>query len=157
MAGAAEIARALLDRCPGIRLVITSRTPLGILGERLVVLDSLTVPAPGASREEVCSAAAVQLLASRLADRGTERAADLVAWPEQDLQTLAEVARRLDGLPLALELAAGRFPDGDLDRLLDLVAAPLDLVADEVDREPRHQSLRAVSYTHLTLPTSDLV
>ncbi len=142
LAGAAEIARALLDRCPGIRLVLTSRTPLGILGERLVVLDSLTVPAPGAAREEVCAAAAVQLLASRLADSGTERAADLEAWSDQDLQMLAEVARRLDGLPLALELAAGRSPDGDLDRLLDVVATPLDLVADELDREPRHQSLR---------------
>ena len=142
LAGVAEIARALLDRCPGIRLVLTSRTPLGILGERLVVLDSLPVPAPGAAREEVCDSAAVQLLASRLADRGTERAADLEAWVDRDLQTLAEVARRLDGLPLALELAAGRSPGGNLDRLLDVVATPLDLVADELDREPRHQSLR---------------
>jgi predicted ATPase len=68
--------------------------------------------------------------------------ADLEAWVDRDLQTLAEVARRLDGLPLALELAAGRSPGGNLDRLLDVVATPLDLVADELDREPRHQSLR---------------
>ena len=142
LAGAAQIARALLDRCPGIRLVITSRTPLGILGERLVVLDSLPVPAVGATREEICDAAAVQLLASRLADRGSERAADLAAWPDEDLETLAVVARQLDGLPLALELAAGRSSDGDLAQLRDVVTTPLDLVADERDRTPRHQSLR---------------
>jgi predicted ATPase len=84
----AHVVSTWMEKAPLARLVVTSRTPLGVLGERIVEVDALD---PKTS---------LALLANRAAQRG----ADLSADPDAEA-----LAARLDGLPLALELAAGRL------------------------------------------------
>ena len=121
---AAELTRAVLAGCPGVRLVVTSRVPLSVVGERVLPLGPLPV------RD------AVRLLTERLADRGVPTSGTA------ERTVLAEVARRVDGLPLALELVAGRAGAVPVRDLLDVVEHPLDLESDEVGRDARQQSLR---------------
>ena len=121
---AAELARAILAGCPGVRLVVTSRVPLSVVGERVLPLGPLP------ERD------AVRLLTERLADRG------VLTSGAADRTVLAEVVRRVDGLPLALELVAGRARAVPVRDLLDVVEHPLDLESDEVGRDARQQSLR---------------
>ena len=121
---AAELAGAILAGCPGVRLVVTSRVPLSVVGERVLPLRPLPV------RD------AVRLLTERLADRG------VLTSGSAERTVLAEVARRVDGLPLALELVAGRAWAVPVRDLLDVVEHPLDLESDEVGRDARQQSLR---------------
>ena len=121
---AAELTRAILAGCPGVRLVVTSRVPLSVVGERVLPLGPLPV------RD------AVRLLTERLADRG------VLTSGTAERTVLAEVARRVDGLPLALELVAGRAWAVPVRDLLDVVEHPLDLESDEVGRDARQQSLR---------------
>ena len=121
---AAELTRAVLAGCPGVRLVVTSRVPLSVVGERVLPLGPLPV------RD------AVRLLTERLADRGVPTSGTA------ERTVLAEVARRVDGLPLALELVAGRAWAVPVRDLLDVVEHPLDLESDEVGRDARQQSLR---------------
>lgn len=132
----AVLARRLLDDCPGLRFVVTSRVPLEIVGERRVVLGPLACPAPEATPAEIEQAPAVRLLRDRLADEvaGVPSAADH--------QALARIVRRVDGLPLALELVAGHAATHTLAELVELIEAPLDVRADDRDRTPRHRSLR---------------
>ena len=126
LAPAAELARAILAGCPGVRLVVTSRVPLSVVGERVLPLSPLAVPD------------AVRLLRERITDRG----ASPTTWTADDLAVLEEVARRVDGLPLALELVAGRARAVPVRHLLAVVEHPLDLESDEVGRDARQQSLR---------------
>ena len=91
----------LLTECPGVRVLATSREPLHVAAERLVRLAPLRVPAPG-------DAGAADSPAVRLF---TERAQDVQPGFALDAGTTADVValcRRLDGLPLALEIAAAR-------------------------------------------------
>ena len=91
---AAATTLRLLRSCPGLRFVTTSREPLGLSGEIVFRLPSLRV-----------STEAVELFVARA------QAADaLIAYSESDLHTIAEICRRLDGIPLAIELAASRAP-----------------------------------------------
>ncbi|HYN65484.1 MAG TPA: BTAD domain-containing putative transcriptional regulator [Ornithinibacter sp.] len=139
---AAEVAAAVLAGCPDVRLVVTSRTPLAVVGERVVVLEPLATADPEGDLETVRAAPAVRLLAERLADRGCAPTGDLAAWSEADVRVLGRVARRVDGLPLALELVAGSSATVPLGLLLDLVQSPLDLVPDARGLPDRHHSLR---------------
>ena len=123
---AAALAGAILAGCPRVRLVVTSRVPLSVVGERVLPLSPLPV------------ADAVRLLTERLADRGLAPP----AWTAQERRVLAEVARRVDRLPLALELVAGRAAAVPVGDLLDVVERPLDLESDEVGRDDRQHSLR---------------
>ena len=101
----AELVDALRRRLPGLHLVVTSQVPLGLPGEQLDRLQPLAVPSAGAAASEVLSSDAVALLADRVhaLDRrwspGPENAA-----------ALRELCEQLDGLPLALEMAAARVP-----------------------------------------------
>ncbi|WP_370864975.1 BTAD domain-containing putative transcriptional regulator [Nocardioides agariphilus] len=142
LAPVAELAAAVLAGCPGIRLVVASRAPLGVVGERVFPLAPLAVPAPSAAVEAMRSAPAVRLLVARLADRGAA-ASDPAALSSTELTALAEVARRLDGLPLALELVAAHATTATLPDLPDLADRPLELHSREVGRDPRQQSLRS--------------
>ena len=139
---AADVTAAVLAGCPGVRLVVTSRTPLAVVGERVVVLEPLATADPEGDLDAVRAAPAVRLLAERLADRGSAPSADLDAWPDAEVRVLARVARRVDGLPLALELVAGSSATVPVGHLLDLVESPLDLEPDARGLPDRHHSLR---------------
>ncbi|MGW1531815.1 AfsR/SARP family transcriptional regulator [Streptomyces aureus] len=124
---AAHLAEALLERCPGVTVLATSREPLGVPGELLRPVDPL--PEPSALR--------------LLADRGA--AARPGFRVEDDPGAAAEICRRLDGLPLAIELAAARLrmltPRQIADRLDDRFRL---LTSGSRTVLPRQQTLRAV-------------
>ncbi|WP_329299323.1 winged helix-turn-helix domain-containing protein [Streptomyces sp. NBC_00659] len=124
---AAHLAEALLERCPGVTVLATSREPLGVPGELLRPVDPL--PEPVALR--------------LLADRGA--AARPGFRVEDDPGAAAEICRRLDGLPLAIELAAARLrmltPRQIADRLDDRFRL---LTSGSRTVLPRQQTLRAV-------------
>ena len=94
----------MIHRCPDIRILATSREGLGVLGERVWPLRSLATPASTDSTEALASTAAVQLLV----DRATLVAPDFTL-SDANGPAIAEICRRLDGIPLAIELAAARL------------------------------------------------
>jgi class 3 adenylate cyclase len=128
--GCAKIADAVLSRCPRVHLLATSREPLGIGGETLYRVPSLSLPGPGqpglAAAE---SSDAVALFADRARAQGTGLRVD-----EQTAPLVVSICQQLDGMPLAIELAAARLrsmslPDlhgrlGQRFRLLTGAAAP---------------------------------
>jgi predicted ATPase/DNA-binding CsgD family transcriptional regulator len=107
-----------LASCPGLTILVTSRVPLRVSGERRVTVAPLALPAhdAGVSGDEVAGAEAVQLFVVRAgtADPG-------FALTDGNAAAIVEICRRLDGLPLAIELAAARSavlaPAALLDRL----------------------------------------
>src|SRR5262249_51238890 len=120
--------RTLLERCPRLGVLATSRERLGVPGERVISV----APLPD---DDAAAAAAVVLLAERLDGAGAAEGAGPAV--------LVEIARRVDGLPLALELAAVRCRTlGPAE-----VAARLDelsLLTDRTRTDDRHQTLEAV-------------
>ena len=113
----AKLADTLLRGCPGIVLLATSREPLGIDGERVYRVPSLGVPAENADGAEIRGSEAARLLADRAAAQGVRLGED-----EQSARVAARICRRLDGIPLAIELAAARLrvlSADDLETRLD--------------------------------------
>ena len=111
----AKTADALLRRCPRVHLVATSREPLGINGETIYRVPSLSLPAsdgPGSVAPESSDAVALFI------DRARAQGAGLTV-NEETLPVIVSVCRRLDGLPLAIELAAARSRSLSLDGLHD--------------------------------------
>ncbi|MCC5576712.1 AAA family ATPase [Microtetraspora sp. AC03309] len=99
IASAAVLVRRLLDACPGLAVLATSREPLGLTGETLVPLVPLAVPPPGTDLDEAAGYPAVQLFA----DRAAAVRPGFAMRPE-----VVEICATLEGLPLAIELAAAR-------------------------------------------------
>jgi predicted ATPase len=71
-----SVAGEILDRCPGVQIVITSRLPIDLHDEALIVLDPLGLPDDGATLDDIRSAPAVQFLVQRLADRAVQVGSD---------------------------------------------------------------------------------
>lgn len=101
---AAELADQLLVRLPELRVLATSREPLAINGESLFHLGPLDVPTGSPEPAEAMEAAAVRLFVDRAA--GVRQGFTL---DESTLDAVLEICRRLDGMPLALELAAAKL------------------------------------------------
>lgn len=130
----------LLGECRRLRIVATSREPLGITGEALWQVEPLALPAAGASPAEAGSCAAVLLLR----DRADAVRRD-VGSDEQTLATMARICRALDGMPLAIELAAARLRTMSVDQLADrLDDRFLLLTGGSRTALARHRTLRAV-------------
>ena len=111
--GCAKTAEAIVRRCPRVHLLATSREPLGIGGETIYRVPSLSLPGPGeASLPAPGSSDAVALFADRARANGVALAAD-----EQSGPLVVSVCRRLDGMPLAIELAAARLRSMSLAEL----------------------------------------
>jgi len=149
--GAAPAVAALLAACPEATVLVTSRTVLRLRGEREVPLAPLAVPAGGASPAAVADAAAVRLFVARA--REVRPDFELTA---QNAAAVAELVRRLDGIPLAVELAAAQLrmltPAVLLRRLGDRLDRSLDLGAGPVDLPDRQRTLRAtVEWSHSLL------
>ncbi|WP_245641787.1 BTAD domain-containing putative transcriptional regulator [Nonomuraea candida] len=116
----AELADTLLARLPRLRILATSREPLAITGEALCLLGPLELPEEGASPSEAARAAAVRLFVERATSVKPDFAADAStpeAAPGPVLESVVEICRRLDGLPLALELAAARLRTMGVDQI----------------------------------------
>jgi predicted ATPase/DNA-binding SARP family transcriptional activator len=99
----ADLVGALLHACPRLGVLATSREPMGLPGERVWQLAPLLVPRPDANPEEIRRCPAGALFVVR-----AEAAEPSFALSEENAAPVAELCRRLDGLPLAIELAASR-------------------------------------------------
>jgi predicted ATPase len=151
LTAAADLVAGLLTACPALQVLATSRAPLRLRGERRLPLAPLPLPPIDARDPDVISQAAAAAL---FVQRAQEADPGFVLTPTT-APAVAEIVRRLDGLPLALELAAAwtrLLAPAELltrlgSRLLELTGGPRDLPA-------RQQTLRAViawSHDLLTL------
>ena len=105
-AACASLVQALLASAPGIRILATSRQGLGVPGETLWRIPSLSVPDPGGAplnRQALSRYEAVRLFLDRAA-----AVQPSFALTDQNAWTVAQICGRLDGIPLAIELAAAR-------------------------------------------------
>lgn len=152
LTGAGDLAEALLEACPDLQILATSREGLAVDGEQVVPLRSLELPPPRADDAAVAASAAVRLFVERASAAGAE-----LALEGDDLLAVGEICRRLDGVPLALELAAARAaamspPD---------IAVHLDerfrlLTGGRRNAVERHQTLRAaVDWSYASLSPRD--
>ena len=135
----------LLARCPGVVIVATSRTVLGLRAEREYPVPPLPLPLPtgppatAMALQELAASPAVALFV----DRARAVRPDF-ALTEGNASAVVAICRRVDGLPLAIELAAARTRLLDPDALLDRLSESLDaLGTGAVDVPERQRTLRA--------------
>ncbi|HEX5504168.1 MAG TPA: BTAD domain-containing putative transcriptional regulator [Thermomicrobiales bacterium] len=148
VAACAELAVALLGACPALRLLATSREALRVPGERAWRVPSLPVPAAAAAPAALAASAAARLFADRVRWHHPDFAVD-----EANAVAVAAICRRLDGLPLALELAAARAavltPEQLAARLDDALGV---LAGGSRTAPPRQRTLRAtLDWSHALL------
>lgn len=133
-----EVIAAVLETCSDVRIVATSREPLGVDGETVRPLGPLPLPSPD-ERDPVMAmeSPAVRLFVARAASAHPGFRLD-----EGTVSSVVEICRRLDGLPLALELAAARVRSMALPDLADELSSGFTILATHAG-DPRHQTLEA--------------
>jgi predicted ATPase/serine/threonine protein kinase len=132
----ARLAERLLEEAPGLRVLATSREALGVAGEAAWPVPALAVPASDDEAFE-CEAAALFRDRASLARPGLELTKSSAA-------TIAALCRRLEGVPLAIELAAARVRALSVDEILERLADRFRLLAAGSRTAPsRQQTLRA--------------
>ncbi len=153
VSAAPEVA-TLVSTCPELRILITSRTPLRISAEQQYALAPLALPPleDGNEPDSTMAYPGIALFVDRakMAKSGFELTADIAP-------AIVAVCRRLDGLPLAIELAAAWVSLLSLEALLQRLDHALDvLVAGPRDRPDRQRTLRAtIDWSHSLLSTSE--
>jgi len=153
---AAAVVSSVAESCPGVSILATSREGLAVEGERVIPIPSLGAPPLGSGLSVVAAADSVRLFVDRAV-----AAAPQFAITSTNAAAVAEVCRRLDGIPLAIELAAARVPTmtpaelaSRLDRRFKVLAGGRRGAVD------RHQTLRAAidwSYELLSAPQQVLL
>jgi predicted ATPase/DNA-binding CsgD family transcriptional regulator len=145
----AQLAERLLDGCPNVRILATSREPLRIAGELAWRVPSLAVTEPDASASDLTECPAVQLFAERARSVRPD-----FALTDASAATVATICRRLDGVPLALELAAARARTLGVNQILERLSSSIGVLATGSRTAPtRQQTMRAAldwSYGLLT-------
>jgi predicted ATPase len=159
-AGASDIALVVLDDCErhvdelvpllgaliaqsaGLVVLVTSRESLGVPGERTVLLETLALPPPG-SEAKILETAAGQLFW----DRATAVDPSLEPTPST-LRAIARICLELDGIPLAIELAASRVRGLPLEEIADRIVRHPDLLSDPGAPERQRTISAAISWSH---------
>jgi predicted ATPase/class 3 adenylate cyclase len=146
----ASLVRELLSVCPNLKVLATSRTPLRIYGEREYPVPPLSLPDPTRlpSLEDLTQYEAVRLFIERASDARPD-----FSITNENASAVAEICARLDGLPLAIELAAARVkvltPEKMLERLSDRLKL---LTGGARDLPERQRTLRAtMEWSHALL------
>jgi predicted ATPase/DNA-binding winged helix-turn-helix (wHTH) protein len=138
--GVAAVVGPLLAAAPGLRIVVTSQAPLRVQGERVYRLEGLSVPGPASGAGEAAAHGAVALFVDR-----AEAADRRFALTDDNVAEVVEICRRLDGVPLAIELAAARVPLLGLDGLAAALGERLRvLTGGPRDAPARQRTLRAM-------------
>ncbi len=148
----AELTTTLLSSAPGLRVLATSREPLGVPGEAAYPVPPLAVPPGDADPADVAAAPAVRLFA----DRGSSAraGADVLA---SSVAVIGRICRELDGLPLAIELAAARASALSVEEIEAHLADKFAFLAyRRPAADPRHQALRAaIDWSYDLLPAAE--
>lgn len=148
----APLVETLRWTAPGLRILATSREPLRIDGEWLMHVQPLDVPDESASGEALLGVASVQLFLDRAigGDEGLELS-------ERNLAIIGKLCRKLEGIPLAIELVATRIDLFGLEGLLANLDDRFLLVArGRRTALPRHQTMRAtLDWSHDLLPPTE--
>ena len=153
LASAAAELPALLDAGPGVRLLVTSRVALRLRGERRFPLEPLGLPDP--RHLPNLAAIARSPAVSLFVERAQAQAPDF-ALTAANAPAVAEICARLDGLPLAIELAAARITLMPPQALVARLAQPLALLTQGAhDAPPRQRTLRATIDWSVDLLTED--
>ncbi len=139
IAAAAELAEAIVRMCPQTSILATSREPLRIEGEYVYRVPPLDVPESVSNdRSDVLRHGAVQFFISKTKYHSS------FSPLEDNLQAIAEICRRLDGMPLAIEFAAGHAATLGVQHIADRLKDRIDLLTGgRRTALPRHQTLRA--------------
>lgn len=150
LVAAAELASSLLAGCPALQVLATSRAPLRVRGEQILGIPPLAVPEMGVTElARVQEASAVRLFVQR-----ARAASAPFALTEENVSAVAAICQRLDGLPLALELAAARVNVLSAQTLLVLLSQRLQLLTggprDAPERQQTMRSAIAWSYDLLS-------
>ncbi|MCO1660360.1 BTAD domain-containing putative transcriptional regulator [Pseudonocardia humida] len=142
---------ALLSACPRLSVLATSREPLGLPAEYAFRLAPLPLPGPDDAGADPAALARVPSVAVFL--ERAARARPGAAPTREQLRTVADIVRRLDGVPLAIELAAGRLSSFSLAELRARLDRSLDLLGGgRATGDARHRTLRAtVEWSYLLL------
>jgi len=136
-----------LARAPGIRWLITSQEPLRLAQETVYRLQTLAVPAAGTPLEAAANFSAVALLAERA--RAANRRFVLT---QANIDAAIEVCRQLDGLPLAIEMAAARVATLGLQGVRERIGQRLRVLTGSRGAPARQQTLRAaLDWSHALL------
>jgi predicted ATPase/DNA-binding winged helix-turn-helix (wHTH) protein len=148
----AELALTLLAGAPGIRLLITSQAALRLPGEQVYRLDGLALPHGPVSVEAALGHGAIALFAERA--RSADPRFELRA---EHVETVVDICCRLDGLPLAIELAAARLALFGLRGLAQRIDERFQLLVGGSRRAPpRHRTLRAaLDWSHGLLSAAE--
>jgi predicted ATPase/DNA-binding CsgD family transcriptional regulator len=136
-----SLARTLLAAAPGLRILTTSREPLGVPAEHPLLIGPLELPAPGWSRPAGHGAAQADAVAL-FVDRA-QAAVPEFALSSGNTGTVDELCRRLDGIPLALELAAVRLRGMPADEILSRLSDRFRILGAARTSTGRHRTLRA--------------
>jgi predicted ATPase/DNA-binding winged helix-turn-helix (wHTH) protein len=152
----AVLTERIIAEAPGVHILATSREPLRATGEWVHRLSSLELPptAPAPSAAEALSFSAIQLF--------TERAmASLESFRLTDANTpiVADICRRVEGIPLAIELAAARVDSFGIQELADRLGDQLSVLANgRRTALPRHRTIRAtLDWSYQLLPPTEQV
>jgi predicted ATPase/DNA-binding SARP family transcriptional activator len=155
--GSSRLVAELLARCPDVALVTTSREPLAVAGEVVYRVPSLGVP--GETNGELDVAALSGLGAVQLFVERARQIAPQFVVDESTAVAVAEICRQLDGMPLALELAAARLAHLSVDEVAARVSSALTLLVRRGGaRLDRQQTLAAtLDWSHELLEPAERV
>jgi predicted ATPase/DNA-binding SARP family transcriptional activator len=147
----AELVAEIVRWCPTVTVLATSREPIGMAGELVRPVGPLEVPSdPDAPIEELADVAAVEVFVARAIESSPGFALDPTCAP-----AVAELCIRLDGLPLALELAAARMSSMSPHQLLGRLDERFALLGSGHGRVERHRALLDVVQWSYTLLDAD--
>ena len=135
----AELITALLTSCPALNVLATSREALGIPGEAIYTMPSLPLPEEDEdSLETMSEFESVRLFAERAALSLTS-----FALTRENIRSVVEICRKVDGIPLAIELAAARVNILQVEEILAQLHDSFAVLASDIRTIlPRHQTLR---------------
>jgi predicted ATPase/DNA-binding SARP family transcriptional activator len=149
LSSAAELVAALRKGCPGVTVLATSRQPLDLGEEVVTVVEPLGVPVAG---DQESTSPAFQLFVERARENGA-----VLRLDDQATEAVSKICRQLDGLPLAIELAAARCRSMSLVELSERLDQRFDLLkSTNVDRHQRQQTLwSTIDWSHQLLTPAE--
>jgi predicted ATPase/DNA-binding SARP family transcriptional activator len=152
----AQLITAILQDCPNVKIFATSRGTLNLTGETVIYIPSLSIPEQDVASDHLTEYESIGLF--------TERAALVqlsFRLTNQNAQAVVEICRKVDGIPLAIELAAARVDVLQVEEILRQLQDSFALLAsDSIAILPRHQTLQASmdwSWGLLTVPERTLL